>query len=181
MRLNLCFQNLLPSAMGWSYQSHCGFFGSYKFCTCGDCNELYKLWPFSVLFIVSSYKAAFLTCLRKEHCMAKLGHPWSGSAFWIPASKASAEATGGWVSYCSMHNFLDGCRWICCVAATKGNERKGIHFPFKKTPTNQPQKLFFNFCFLQLLLCKHHIKYAYRDLDGIAACSGLICSFLQGT
>lgn len=59
-------------------------------------------------------------------------------------------------------------------------EREYI-FHFIKTPTNQTQKLFFNFCFLQLLLCKHHIKYAYRDLDGIAACSGLICSFLQGT
>lgn len=40
----------------------------------------------------------------------KLGHPWSGTAFWIPASKVSAEATEGWVSYCSMHNFFDGCR-----------------------------------------------------------------------
>lgn len=55
-------------------------------------------------------------------------------------------------------------------------EREYI-FHFKKKKPN----LFFNFCFLQLLLHKHHIKYAYRDLDGIAASSGLICSFLQGT
>lgn len=69
--------------------------------------------------------------------MAKLGHPWAGTAFRIPSSKLSAEATGGWVSCCSMHNFFDGCRGICCVAATKGNERKGIHLPLKKTKQNQ--------------------------------------------
>lgn len=42
------------------------------------------------------------------------------------------------------------------------------------------KKLFFSFCFLQLLLCKHHIKYAYRDLNGSATSSGFMCSFLQG-
>lgn len=177
IRLNLCFENLFPPAMGWSCQSHCGFFGSYQFCTCGGCNESCKLWSFSLLLVVSSRKVVFLTCLRKESCMAKVGHSWSGTVFQIPASKVSAEATGGWVSYRSMHYFFDSCRWICCVAATKGNERKGIHFPFKK----KPSALFFNFCFLQLLLCKHHIKCAYRDLDDIATSPGLICSFLQGT
>lgn len=45
---------------------------------------------------------------------------------------------------------------------------------------NNTKKPFFNFCFLQLLLCKHHIKYAYRDLNGSAASSGFMCSFLQG-
>lgn len=111
IRLNLCYLNWLPPAVGCSCQSHCGFFGSYKFCTCGGCNESCKLWPFLVLLVVSSCNIAFfLTCPWKEHCMEKLGHPWSGTAFQIPASKVLAETTGGWVSYCSMHNFFDGCR-----------------------------------------------------------------------
>lgn len=71
----------------------------------------------------------------------KLGHPWSGTAFLIPASKVLAEATGGWVSYCSMHDFFDGCRRTCCVAATKAHEREGMHFLLSnnnKNKTNTP-------------------------------------------
>lgn len=67
--------------------------------------------PSTVLLFVISHKTAFLTLSEGGVlCGEKLGHPWSGTVFWIPASEVSAEATEGWVSFCSMHNFFDGCR-----------------------------------------------------------------------
>lgn len=134
VRLNFFFQpfalqNLLPPVMGWSCQFHCGFSGSCRFCTCGNGNESCKLWAFFTLVGCHFLQNCILN-LSEEAVLygEKLGHLRSGTGFLIPASKVLAEATRGWVSYCSMHYFFDGCRWTCCVAATKGHEREGMHF-----------------------------------------------------
>jgi len=67
----------------------------------------------------------------------KLGHPWSGTAFWIPASKVSAEATGGWVSYHSMHNFFDGCdEYVVWQQLKEIKEREYIFHLKKKSSTS---------------------------------------------
>lgn len=86
----------------------------------------------------------------------KLGHPSSGTAVRILTSEVSAEAPRGWVRGATP----------CIISLMATDECVEWQQLKEGNMLSIKEKLFLNFCFLQLLLRKHHIKSACRDLNG---------------